>query len=121
MAEQSEKIADLAKPFGEVTAADPELAAVLSEMGFEDADPTKTLEELAAEAGVDLSIVGLALGAAGYDVRGYVPTEDAKNDPLESLINEMSKTEPLAAGGSADPMVAHMEYAIRRAKARGEL
>lgn len=119
MAENNARVVDLTQTFGQLVADNAELAAFLAEMGFEDVDAAKTLPQAAAEAGVDLSIVAMALGAAGYDVEGYVPTEDAKNSPLESIITELANSEPAEA--SADPMVAHMEYAIRRAQNRGDL
>lgn len=117
-----EKKVDLTAPVAEVVAGDEELAGLLGELGF-DVASDETITALAEEAGVDLSIVGMALGAAGYEVEGYVPTEDAKNSPLEDLIQELSKAEPLgaAAASSADPVVANMEVAIRRAQDRGEL
>lgn len=120
MAEEH-KTVNLALPVAELASADADVAALLGEMGF-DTSSERTLSELAEEAGVDLSIVGMALGASGYEIEGYVPTEDAKNSPLESLITELSQAEPLEVGaGSVDPMVLNMEYAIRRAQANGEL
>lgn len=115
-----EKRVDLARSVAEL-ARDAEVASILADMGF-DLSSERTLPELAAEAGVDLSIVGMALSAAGYELEGYVPTEDAKNSPLESIIQELSHAEPLAAGASSvDPMVANIEGAIRRAQQDGTL
>lgn len=115
-----EKRVDLARSVEEL-AQDAEVASILADMGF-DLSSERTLPELAAEAGVDLSIVGMALSAAGYELEGYVPTEDAKNSPLESIIQELSHAEPLAAGASSvDPMVANIEGAIRRAQQDGTL
>lgn len=115
-----EKRVDLARSVAEL-AQDAEVASILADMGF-DLSSERTLPELAAEAGVDLSIVGMALSAAGYELEGYVPTEDAKNSPLESIIQELSHAEPLAAGASSvDPMVANIEGAIRRAQQDGTL
>ena len=45
----------------------------------------------------------------------------AKNDPLEALVQQMSRTEHAAPGSSVDPMVQRMEYAIRRAQEDGTL
>lgn len=118
---EDQKTVDLTRPVAELATNDADVASVLAEMGF-DTSSERTLPELAEEAGVDLSIVGMALGASGYEVQGYVPTEDAKNSPLESLINELAQAEPLEVGaGSMDPMVLNMEYAIRRAQKNGEL
>lgn len=120
MAEEQERAVDLTKPVADLS-QDAELAGILKEMGF-DPESERTIPELAEEAGVDLSIVGMALSAAGYEVRGYVPTEDAKNSPLEGLIEELSQAEPLSAGASSvDPMVLNIEYAIKRAQRDGTL
>ena len=91
----------------------PEAGELVGELGLADLDGDRTL--------ADLAIVGMALGAAGYDVVGYEPTEDAKNDPLEALVQQMSRTEHAAPGSSVDPMVQRMEYAIRRAQEDGTL
>ncbi|MGN8689578.1 hypothetical protein ACTND8_06700 [Atopobiaceae bacterium HCP3S3_F7] len=99
----------------------PEAGDLVGELGLADLDGDRTLADLARDAGIDLSIVGMALGAAGYDVVGYEPTEDAKNDPLEALVQQMSRTEHAAPGSSVDPMVQRMEYAIRRAQEDGTL
>lgn len=119
MAQEQEKKVDLARPVAEL-AQDAEVADILGDMGF-DLASGQTLPELAEEAGVDLSIVGMALSAAGYELEGYVPTEDAKNSPLESIIQELSHAEPLAGASSADPMMANIEGAIRRAQLDGRL
>lgn len=112
---------DLTEPVAALVEGDAELAGMLEEMGF-DLKSEETLTQQAEAAGVDLSIVGMALGAAGYDVEGYVPTEDAKNSPLEDLVQELSHAEPLGAGASSvDPVVLNMEYAIRRAQRDGKL
>lgn len=120
MAEEKARAVDLARPVSEL-ASDEGVAEILQEMGF-DTTSDETLPELAGEAGVDLSIVAMALGASGLEVEGYVPTEDAKESPLEQLVQELSHAEPLAAGASsADPMVLNMEFAIRRAQQDGTL
>lgn len=119
MSERDKKV-DLSRPVSDF-ASDEELAGILSDMGF-DLESDRTLPELAEKAGVDLSIVGMALSAAGFEVEGYVPTEDAKNSPIEGFIQELSKAEPLGAqASSVDPMVLNMEYAIRRAQQDGTL
>lgn len=118
---EGQKRVDLTKSVADLVGGDGELTGILGDMGFDTASE-RTLPELAEEAGVDLSIVGMALAASGYEVEGYVPTEDAKNSPLEDLINELSQAEPLSTGASSvDPMVLNMEYAIRRAQKNGEL
>lgn len=119
MAEQDRTV-DITRPLSEL-AADEELAGIFGDMGF-DVTSSRTVPELAEEAGVDLSIVGMALSAAGYEVEGYEPTEDAKNSPLEALVQELSHAEPLGMGASSvDPMVLNMEYAIQRAQRDGTL
>ncbi|MEE8704541.1 MAG: hypothetical protein SOH58_05985 [Olsenella sp.] len=112
---------DLGWTLAELVRRRPEAGELLDELGFGDLDGDRTLAELARDAGVDLSIVGMALGAAGFDVVGYEPTEDAKNDPLEALVQQMSRTEHAAPGSSVDPMVERMEYAIKRAQQDGTL
>lgn len=116
---------DLTQELGKIAAEAPEVPGVLEELGFEQPDPAKTVLEACVDAGVDASIVALALLAEGYDVEGY-ESEDggvaarAFDTVLTALFDPTSDLMPDASGSDA-PMLAHMEAAVRRAQREGNL
>ena len=69
-------VIDLGLPAGKLFAQYPDLPGLLAEMGIEDVDAEKTLPEVAADLGVETSVIAFALEASGYDVQGLKATDD---------------------------------------------
>ena len=94
-------------------------------MGIEDVDAEKTLPEVAADLGVETSVIAFALEASGYDVQGLKATDDGYKSPLTDVMSVLFDNsfhgEPLPDTSSSGPMLAHMEMAIRRAQDEGKL
>lgn len=114
-------VLDLTESVSELIAAHPELKDFLTELGLDLSAGEKTIMELADAQGIDRSIVGMAIGACGYDIAGFEPAKDAPEDPFEALVQRMSTASRVAAGSSVDPMVQRIEYAIQRAEEEGRL
>ena len=54
-------VIDLGLPAGKLIAQYPDLPGLLAEMGIEDVDAEKTLPEVAADLGVETSVIAFAL------------------------------------------------------------
>lgn len=122
----NQQVLDLGKAVGELEGTYPQLAALLDELGFEEREPDSTIPQLAEAAGVDLSIVAMALEASGFDVQGFKAEPWDGDGMLTEAFNHLFGTgdDRDAAPASTDstaPMMAHMEAAIRRAQKKGEL
>lgn len=123
----ADKTIDLTKTIGELTEADPGLVGALAELGLEDLPGDVTLIALCQENDIDLALVSMALEAGGYEVVGYEPTPQAGStgaellEALARLFSDDDDGAPTAAVASVDPMVAHIEAAVRRAEREGRL
>lgn len=119
------KVIDLELPAGKLFAQYPDLPGLLTEMGIENVDAEKTLPEVAADLGVETSVIAFALEASGYDVRGLKASGDGYKSPLGDVMSVLFDNsfhgEPLPETTSSGPMLAHMEMAIRRAQEEGKL
>ena len=127
MSEQSARpTLDLTKTIGELVSADPSLTESLTDIGFEDLPSDKTIPELSRAAGVETSVVALALEAFGYDVQNFESDDDFVN-PLPEILGRFFSPDdgetPVMSEGtdSASTLVSHMEDAIRRAQEKGNL
>ena len=118
-------VIDLNLPAGTLFAKYPDLPSLLSEMGIEDVDAEKTLPEVAADLGVETSVIAFALEASGYDVQGLKASDDGYKSPLDDVVSVLFDNsfhgEPLPETSSSGPMLANMEMAIRRAQESGKL
>ncbi|RGJ46105.1 hypothetical protein DWW58_07785 [Olsenella sp. AF16-14LB] len=118
-------VIDLGLPAGKLIAQYPDLPGLLAEMGIEDVDAEKTLPEVAADLGVETSVIAFALEASGYDVQGLKAADDGYKSPLTDVMSVLFDNsfhgEPLPDTSSSGPMLAHMEMAIRRAQDEGKL
>ena len=120
-----EKVVDVSVELARTLEAQPKVEGILRELGFEELPGDKTILEVCTDAGVDPSIVMLALAAEGFETRGYV-SEDAGvaaktfENVLSALFDPTSTLMPNASPSQA-PMLNHMEAAIRRAQDRGDL
>lgn len=120
-----EKVVDVSVELARTLEAQPKVEGILRELGFEELPGDKTILEVCADAGVDPSIVTLALAAEGFETRGYVSEDGgvaAKTfeNVLSALFDPTSTLMPNASPSQA-PMLNHMEAAIRRAQDRGDL
>lgn len=118
-------VIDLDLPAGKLFAQYPDLQGLLAEMSVEDVDAEKTLPEVAADLGVETSVIAFALEASGYDVQGLKASGDGYKSPLGDVMSVLFDNsfhgEPLPETTSSGPMLAHMEMAIRRAQEEGKL
>lgn len=118
-------VIDLDLPAGKLFAQYPDLQGLLAEMGVGDVDAEKTLPEVAADLGVETSVIAFAPEASGYDVRGLKASGDGYKSPLGDVMSVLFDNsfhgEPLPETTSSGPMLAHMEMAIRRAQEEGKL
>lgn len=118
-------VIDLDLPAGKLFAQYPDLQGLLAEMGVGDVDAEKTLPEVAADLGVETSVIAFVLEASGYDVRGLKASGDGYKSPLGDVMSVLFDNsfhgEPLPETTSSGPMLAHMEMAIRRAQEEGKL
>lgn len=121
----TEKRLDLALTVGKLEEQYPELEALLTEIGIENPDPEKTIPELASDLGVELSVIAMALQMSGYEVEGYVPSNDGYKSPLGDIMSVLFEGtyhgEELPQSDSTAPMLSHMEMAILRAQQEGRL
>ena len=120
-----EKVVDVSVELARTLEAQPAVEGLLRELGFEDLPGEKTILQICEDAGVDPSIVTLALAAEGFETRGYVSDDGgvaAKTfeNVLSALFDPTSTLMPDASSSQA-PMFSHMEAAIRRAQDRGDL
>lgn len=120
-----EKVVDVSVELARTLEAQPKVEGILRELGFEELPGDKTILEVCTDAGVDPSIVMLALAAEGFETRGYVSEDGgvaAKTfeNVLSALFDPTSTLMPNASPSQA-PMLNHMEAAIRRAQDRGDL
>ena len=120
-----EKVVDVSVELARTLEAQPAVEGLLRELGFEDLPGEKTILQICEDAGVDPSIVTLALAAEGFETRGYVSEDGgvaAKTfeNVLSALFDPTSTLMPDGSSSQA-PMFSHMEAAIRRAQDRGDL
>lgn len=120
-----EKVVDVSVELARTLEAQPAVEGLLRELGFEDLPGEKTILQICEDAGVDPSIVTLALAAEGFETRGYASGDGgvaAKTfeNVLSALFDPTSTLMPDASSSQA-PMFSHMEAAIRRAQDRGDL
>ena len=120
-----EKVVDVSVELARTLEAQPAVEGLLRELGFEDLPGDRTILQICEDAGVDPSIVTLALAAEGFETRGYVSEDGgvaAKTfeNVLSALFDPTSTLMPDASSSQA-PMFSHMEAAIRRAQDRGDL
>lgn len=120
-----EKVVDVSVELARTLEAQPAVEGLLRELGFEDLPGEKTILQICEDAGVDPSIVTLALAAEGFETRGYVSDDGgvaAKTfeNVLSALFDPTSTLMPDGSSSQA-PMFSHMEAAIRRAQDRGDL
>jgi hypothetical protein len=122
---EAEKPLDLNRPIAELVEQYPELPGLLAEMGLENLDSTKSIAQTAEDLGVELSVIAMALQMSGFDVQGYVPSDDGYQSPLGDVLSVLFDNsyhgEPLPTTSGSGPMVSHMEMAIRRAQEEGRL
>ena len=121
-----QQVLDLGRTVAALVGDYPQRAGLLDERGFEGADGASTIPQLTEEAGVDLSIVAMALEASGFDVQGFKAEPWDGDGMLTEAFSHIfgldeGADEPPASASSAAPMMAHMEAAIRRAQRKGEL
>ncbi len=120
-----EKVVDVSVELARTLEAQPAVEGLLRELGFEDLPGEKTILQICEDAGVDPSIVTLALAAEGFETRGYASGDGgvaAKTfeNVLSALFDPTSTLMPDGSSSQA-PMFSHMEAAIRRAQDRGDL
>ena len=120
-----EKVVDVSVELARTLEAQPAVEGLLRELGFEDLPGEKTILQICEDAGVDPSIVTLALAAEGFETRGYASDDGgvaAKTfeNVLSALFDPTSTLMPDGSSSQA-PMFSHMEAAIRRAQDRGDL
>jgi len=120
-----EKVVDVSVELARTLKAQPAVEGLLRELGFEDLPGDRTILQICEDAGVDPSIVTLALAAEGFETRGYASGDGgvaAKTfeNVLSALFDPTSTLMPDGSSSQA-PMFSHMEAAIRRAQDRGDL
>lgn len=120
-----EKVVDVSVELARTLEAQPAVEGLLRELGFEDLPGDRTILQICEDAGVDPSIVTLALAAEGFETRGYASGDGgvaAKTfeNVLSALFDPTSTLMPDGSSSQA-PMFSHMEAAIRRAQDRGDL
>lgn len=120
-----EKVVDVSVELARTLEAQPAVEGLLRELGFEDLPGDRTILQICEDAGVDPSIVTLALAAEGFETRGYASGDGgvaAKTfeNVLSALFDPTSTLMPDGFSSQA-PMFSHMEAAIRRAQDRGDL
>ena len=120
-----EKVVDVSVELARTLETQPAVEGLLRELGFEDLPGEKTILQICEDAGVDPSIVTLALAAEGFETRGYASGDGgvaAKTfeNVLSALFDPTSTLMPDGSSSQA-PMFSHMEAAIRRAQDRGDL
>ena len=120
-----EKVVDVSAELARTLETQPAVEGLLRELGFEDLPGDRTILQICEDAGVDPSIVTLALAAEGFETRGYASGDGgvaAKTfeNVLSALFDPTSTLMPDGSSSQA-PMFSHMEAAIRRAQDRGDL
>lgn len=120
-----EKVVDVSVELARTLETQPAVEGLLRELGFEDLPGDRTILQICEDAGVDPSIVTLALAAEGFETRGYASGDGgvaAKTfeNVLSALFDPTSALMPDGSSSQA-PMFSHMEAAIRRAQDRGDL
>ncbi|MGO5267110.1 hypothetical protein ACTQ1D_00275 [Parafannyhessea umbonata] len=120
-----EKVVDVSVELARTLQTQPAVEGLLRELGFEDLPGDRTILQICEDAGVDPSIVTLALAAEGFETRGYASGDGgvaAKTfeNVLSALFDPTSTLMPDGSSSQA-PMFSHMEAAIRRAQDRGDL
>lgn len=120
-----EKVVDVSVELARTLETQPAVEGLLRELGFEDLPGDRTILQICKDAGVDPSIVTLALAAEGFETRGYASGDGgvaAKTfeNVLSALFDPTSTLMPDGSSSQA-PMFSHMEAAIRRAQDRGDL
>ena len=120
-----EKVVDVSVELARTLETQPAVEGLLRELGFEDLPGDRTILQICEDAGVDPSIVTLALAAEGFETRGYASGDGgvaAKTfeNVLSALFGPTSTLMPDGSSSQA-PMFSHMEAAIRRAQDRGDL
>ncbi|SDR77562.1 hypothetical protein [Parafannyhessea umbonata] len=120
-----EKVVDVSVELARTLETQPAVEGLLRELGFEDLPGDRSILQICEDAGVDPSIVTLALAAEGFETRGYASGDGgvaAKTfeNVLSALFDPTSTLMPDGSSSQA-PMFSHMEAAIRRAQDRGDL
>ena len=120
-----EKVVDVSVELARTLETQPAVEGLLRELGFEDLPGDRTILQICEDAGVDPSIVTLALAAEGFETRGYASGDGgvaAKTfeNVLSALFDPTSTLMPDGSSSQA-PMFSHMEAAMRRAQDRGDL
>lgn len=120
-----EKVVDVSVELARTLETQPAVEGLLRELGFEDLPGDRTILQICEDAGVDPSIVTLALAAEGFETRGYASGDGgvaAKTfeNVLSALFDPTSTLMPDGSSSQA-PMFSHMEAAVRRAQDRGDL
>lgn len=120
-----EKVVDVSVELARTLETQPAVEGLLRELGFEDLPGDRTILQICEDAGIDPSIVTLALAAEGFETRGYASGDGgvaAKTfeNVLSALFDPTSTLMPDGSSSQA-PMFSHMEAAIRRAQDRGDL
>lgn len=120
-----EKVVDVSVELARTLETQPAVEGLLRELGFEDLPGDRTILQICEDAGVDPSIVTLALAAEGFETRGYASGDGGvAAKTFENVLSALfDPTSTLMPGGSSSqaPMFSHMEAAIRRAQDRGDL
>lgn len=113
------------QPLGTVLAEYPQVEELFLEMGIDELPQDKSINQLAADLGVESSVVALALSLYDFEVEGYIQDPHAFVNPLpaalETLFSQDNEAVHAAAAASTAPMYAHMEEAIKRAQHEGKL
>ena len=120
-----EKVVDVSVELARTLETQPAVEGLLRELGFEDLPGDRTILQICEDAGVDPSIVTLALAAEGFETRGYASGDGGvAAKTFENVLNALfDPTSTLMPDGSSSQahMFSHMEAAIRRAQDRGDL
>lgn len=119
---ESKEVLDLSLTVGELLEAHPKLKDMMGEFGVEDVDTSSTVPEVLKGMDVDPSLVVTALQSMGYEVTGFTPEANPYAAQIGSVIDALfSNDDDRASVASADPMMANIEAAVRRAEKNGVL